>query len=163
MAFLSQQFHQSVFSIPGIQPEGQPDKQRTGDNSERNTYPLVHTSNEQYNEQEEQHNKTTSEDEQVLQLEPFELYQISHPLFYLVLHYLRGKMKEEWQQPQSRRYKQEPVCRCLADIRITAAELTVGLDINHKPYHRTNSATQFRGGSKYEVIIQVASLTPTSP
>ena len=43
MAFPRQQLHKAVFTIPGIQAEGQPDQQRTGQESERNAYPLVHT------------------------------------------------------------------------------------------------------------------------
>lgn len=43
MAFPRQQLHKAVFTIPGIQAEGQPDQQRTGQESERNAYPLLHT------------------------------------------------------------------------------------------------------------------------
>lgn len=66
VAFLCQQFHQSMFAIPGIQFEGQPDEQATGYDSEGDTYPLVYANDEQYNEQQEYHNKSSGKDEEVL-------------------------------------------------------------------------------------------------
>lgn len=106
MAFLRQQFHQPVLAISGVQPEGQPDKQGTGNDPERNTDPLVHARDEQDDKQEEHHDQTTGEDEQVLRFEPFELYRSSRAFIYLVFPRFRGRKNGEWWQLQSGRYRQ---------------------------------------------------------
>ena len=104
VSFLRQQFHQAVFAVPGIQPEGQPDQQGTGDDSERNAYPLVDTRDEQDDEQEEYHDQAAGKDEQVLRLEPFQLNRISRTFINPVLHRLRGRRNGEWWRLQSGRY-----------------------------------------------------------
>lgn len=95
MTFLCQQFHQAVFTVPGIQSEGQPDKQGAGYDSERDAYPLVDACDEQDDKQEEHHDKAAGKDEQVLRFEPFELGWISRTFVNLVLHRFKGRRNGE--------------------------------------------------------------------
>ena len=58
--------HQAPFAILAIQVEGRPDKYRSGDDSQCDTYPLVHACHIQHHKGYEDGEQTAGEDEEVL-------------------------------------------------------------------------------------------------
>ena len=66
MVLCSLHLHQAPLAILGIQVEGRPDKYRSGDDSQCDTYPLVHVCHIQHHKGYEHSEQTTGEDKEVL-------------------------------------------------------------------------------------------------
>ena len=66
MAFFGQRLHQSVFPVPGIQAEGHPYGQRTGEGPEREADPLADTGHIEDDHHQKDRYKTAGKNEQVL-------------------------------------------------------------------------------------------------
>ncbi len=80
MAPCRSQFHQPVFTVPGVQREGLPYKEGRRCRAEADTYPLVDADHVEDDEQDEESQQTSAEDEEVLSLQALELYRTADTL-----------------------------------------------------------------------------------
>ena len=84
MAPCRSQFHQPVFSVPGVQREGLPYEDGRRCRAEADTYPLVDADHVEDDEQDEESQQTSAEDEEVPRFQALELNRTADTLVYRV-------------------------------------------------------------------------------
>ena len=91
MAAQRLQFHQSPFTVFRVQAESHPDKHRSADDTEADSYPLVDACHVHDDKQDEQGEQSAGEDEQVLAFQPLELRAAADSLVDRILRHNQRK------------------------------------------------------------------------